>query len=622
MNKHIPSYIGWIIILLAGISACNTNDIINENTYIRFFTTIEHPDERITSNNFDPNDRIGVFVVPYEADNSTPGILGQSQYANNVEHVYRGGFWEAPNGNMIPWPGNRNVDIYAYHPFDPGLSGPRNYPFTVSSDQSVRSGYIASDFLTARSIGISQSASVPLVFSHTLSKININVRSEITPVKQAMAQTQVYIQNILTGCTIDLQDGSAIPDTGSPVNDITAFKLNVPVSGYDLSMTAVVPSQRIPASTRLLRINNRDVNYVYTTEETLTLQQGFTLTFNIEITHQGIIVTTSTVGQWSDGGTIAGNIGETPPRVLDLDAIDWNRSYVHYIYDENSLIGQVCREYIFRNNVYDIPAIVVYPLGTDGKMDITKGFVARVFNRARNNQNEYDYNTASIHGGSVSYQPDNSLGSYTQGQLPLVNKVLVQSADNIAAASDNSIPTLTVQPYTLTDIDNNTYPVTKIGIQYWIRQNYKAERYTNGQLLEYFYYNNDAATYKQKYGALYRWQTIVSAIFAPEGWRVPTRADWNSLYQYVNPQTGRKIKALNEWPTAAYADDVTGFAGLPGGRRTDGGAFSEFGTWGQWWSATEASTTNAWRIYVGDGTAITENSLGKGYAESVRLMRD
>jgi len=32
--------------------------------------------------------------------------------------------------------------------------------------------------------------------------------------------------------------------------------------------------------------------------------------------------------------------------------------------------------------------------------------------------------------------------------------------------------------------------------------------------------------------------------------------------------------------------------------------------------------TNAWRIYVGDGTAITENSLGQNYAESVRLMGD
>ncbi|MCD7901411.1 MAG: fibrobacter succinogenes major paralogous domain-containing protein [Bacteroides sp.] len=373
-----------------------------------------------------------------------------------------------------------------------------------------------------------------------------------------------------------------------------------------------------------MRVSNRGINYFYTTNENVVFEQGYTTTFNIEITQQGIIVTSDVVGEWNDGGTITGGIGERPPRILDLNGINWEESYVHYIYDGNTLIGQVCREYLFRNITprVDLPAIVVYPLGTDGRMDLTKGFVPRVYNRDRNSANQYEFNTGNVHGGNVIFGPRDTLYTYYAGTLPLVNKVRIETTHQITAEPDNAIPILTTLPYTLTDIDNNVYAVTKIGTQYWIRENYKAEHYANGDPLEHYYYNDDAATYKDMIGAYYTWYAIVNtAGIAPEGWRVPTRDDWNSLYHYVNPETGRKIKALYMWSNTV-ADDVTGFSGLPGGRRSPSGNSEQLNSYGQWWASTESSAANGWRIYVGTGTAITESNHSKAYAESVRLMRD
>lgn len=625
MNKIKICKTILLFFILSALVSCIEKKYIDE-TSIRIVSAIDRPDLRISGNNFEQNDSIGLYIVPYEANNTAPGILGQTNYANNELHIHQGTAWVTEQGVYLPWPGVRNIDAYAYHPYDANLSDPRNYYFSVLQNQTVPENYCKSDFLYARALAVPPSISVPLLFMHRMSKINVNVRSDLTPVKEAMELTGVHLQNIIPGCTIDLVDGVAVVDANGTPSEISIYTLPTPIANFDLSLTAVIPPQTVAQNTELIRINNRGINYFYITEAPVTFEQGYTTTFNIDITQQGIIVTTSILEEWEDGGTVSGNIPEVAPRVLDLNDIDWNESYIYHIYDGNTLIGQVCREYIYRTTApaVDLPVVVVYPLGADGVMDLTRGLAARVYNRNRNASNQYEYNTGNVHGGSVVFGNANNLVSYTAGNLPLVNKVRIESAENITPVADNAITTLTLRPYKLTDIDNNQYAVTKIATQYWMRENFKAERYNDGTPLEHYYYNNNPDMYKDVFGALYTWYAATDpAGIAPDGWRVPTRQDWNNIYQYVNPQTGRKMKALYMWPTIANADDVTGFGGLPGGRRTVAGDFSEMNTYGQWWSSTSEGTgVNAWRYYLSDGTAIGEGTLNKGYAESVRLVRD
>ncbi len=102
---------------------------------------------------------------------------------------------------------------------------------------------------------------------------------------------------------------------------------------------------------------------------------------------------------------------------------------------------------------------------------------------------------------------------------------------------------------------------------------------------------------------------------------MPAGGDWYSMWQYLYPEMGRKIKSFEMWG-GVNSDDASGFAALPAGRRTNTGTYNELGLYGQWWGSNQISATVGYRLYVGTGVSVTESSLNKNYAESVRLMRD
>ena len=85
-------------------------------------------------------------------------------------------------------------------------------------------------------------------------------------------------------------------------------------------------------------------------------------------------------------------------------------------------------------------------------------------------------------------------------------------------SNNNNIPGGTVK-----DIDGNVYHTVTIGVQVWMVENLKTTRYNDGSAIPlvtdsaawvalstpgYCWCNNDAATYKNTYGALYNWFTV------------------------------------------------------------------------------------------------------------------
>lgn len=109
---------------------------------------------------------------------------------------------------------------------------------------------------------------------------------------------------------------------------------------------------------------------------------------------------------------------------------------------------------------------------------------------------------------------------------------------------------------------------------------------------------------------------------APDGWRVPSSDDFVSLYEYLTPDAGMKLKANIMWSNLNYNDDVTGFSGLPTGRRTNSGTYNELNNYGQWWTTT-ISGSNAYRLYLDYGNrAMHHTTLGQTYTQSIRLLRD
>jgi uncharacterized protein (TIGR02145 family) len=195
---------------------------------------------------------------------------------------------------------------------------------------------------------------------------------------------------------------------------------------------------------------------------------------------------------------------------------------------------------------------------------------------------------------------------------------------------------------TVTDIDGNVYHTVTIGTQVWMVENLKTTKYRNGDSIPnvtdhkwemcemgaYCDYDNnlgDAITY----GRLYNWNAVEdSRKISPEGWHVPSDAEWKTLINYLGGEkvAGGKLKetGISHWSSSKTgATNETRFTALPGGTRFFNGSFLSIGCNGYWWSATEYDIDNAWHRLMFYGTSnVGSHYFNKGSGLSVRCIKD
>ena len=209
----------------------------------------------------------------------------------------------------------------------------------------------------------------------------------------------------------------------------------------------------------------------------------------------------------------------------------------------------------------------------------------------------------------------------------------------------------------LTDIDGNGYETIAIGNQVWMAENLKVTHYRDGTEITnvtdnaawsnlsteaYCYYDNKSSN-GDTYGALYNWYAVNdSRNIAPEGWHVPTDAEWKELEMYLGMSQSEAddtgYRGTNEgsklagnadlWDSGSLESDsefgYSGFSALPGGYRYyTSGSYSHLGYRGYFWSATEGSSLSAWyRSLFCISSDIDRDYYGKRHGFAVRLLRD
>ena len=170
----------------------------------------------------------------------------------------------------------------------------------------------------------------------------------------------------------------------------------------------------------------------------------------------------------------------------------------------------------------------------------------------------------------------------------------------------------------MTDQDGNTYKTVTIGTQTWMAENLRTTKFNDGTEIPlisdsnawdsiawhntkspaYCYYLNDAATYRNIYGALYNGYAVISGKLAPIGWHVATDADWTTLTEYLGGEgvAGGKLKetGTTHWGSPNFgATNESGFTSLPGGYRGNStpddqdAGYHDMGNLGSFWTATE-----------------------------------
>jgi len=199
---------------------------------------------------------------------------------------------------------------------------------------------------------------------------------------------------------------------------------------------------------------------------------------------------------------------------------------------------------------------------------------------------------------------------------------------------------------TVTDIDGNVYKTVVIGTQVWMAEDLKTTKYRNGDLIG----TTDPATLdisnesKPKYqwayegdennvavyGRLYTWHAVNdSRGIAPEGWHVPSNAEWKTMITFLGGEQAAQGK-LKEAGTTHWcspntdATNESGFTALPGGNRDINGSFYGLGDFTHWWTATQYSTQFAWRRSLWNNAPMDNTG---GYADKemgwlVRCVKD
>ncbi len=269
----------------------------------------------------------------------------------------------------------------------------------------------------------------------------------------------------------------------------------------------------------------------------------------------------------------------------------------------------------------------------------------------------------------------NGIGAFTDtltGLLPgTTYYVRAYATNNVGTAYGNEVifttlpkdgnPCLGVA--IITDVENNKYNTVQVGLQCWMKENLRTTKYADGTSIPhgstysyddpYWYYPNNDSTNKPTYGLLYNWVSVMGKSFSsdsnpsgvqgicPNGWHVPSDAEWTQLTDYVSSQNqyvcvntstyiAKALAANTGWNTDngvcvvgndLTANNTTGFGVLPAGYFF--AAYSYFGTYAEFWSSTATDNTGAYCIYMYHNCAYVKRTVGTTFgAYSVRCLKD
>jgi uncharacterized protein (TIGR02145 family) len=165
----------------------------------------------------------------------------------------------------------------------------------------------------------------------------------------------------------------------------------------------------------------------------------------------------------------------------------------------------------------------------------------------------------------------------------------------------------------------------------------------NSEIEKYCYNNSDAQC--DTYGGLYQWNEMMGYTttagvqgICPDGWHLPTDAEWCTLEQQVDPTItcsstgwrgvdgGGKLKesGTTHWNSPnTGATNSSGFTALPSGYRYAYGSFDYLGYYGRWWSSSEDAASDAWyRGLTYGGAQVGRYSGDQSGGFSVRCLKD
>jgi len=204
----------------------------------------------------------------------------------------------------------------------------------------------------------------------------------------------------------------------------------------------------------------------------------------------------------------------------------------------------------------------------------------------------------------------------------------------------------------VTDTEGNVYQTVKIGDQVWMAENLKTTKYNDQATIPNVTENNDwialttdafcwaqnnEATFKPLYGALYNWYAVETGKLCPTGWHVPTDGEFSAMEitlgmtseqaagtDFRGTDQGKQMKNTTGWADGANGTNTSGFTALPAGYRSYITGNSEgIGLITYFWSATGLDENIAvYRRLDGDNDKVFRSGTYKKAGKSIRCVKN
>lgn len=555
-NKPTKAIRLLIVVMIPFFTSTCVNSIQDETTSlsqgdtpIKISTNILCAQSRVNNNQFEEDDAIGFYVL---AESQS---LNESRYIDNMRFTCTSEGLVPDNEVFYPSENNK-CDFISYYPYQEKAieANASDIQVVLKANQSSPSEYSASDFMTTKVTGVSASnKSVKLDFQHKLCQLNIAIQlTESDNIQEIKENAIVFINNACTEATYDFETDVFTPiNTSQEITPNGEWAINEATKKLTGKKVLLIPQQAHQCNVSL-RISGR--TYSSTLPEELILESN---TSSEVILHYdsriGISKLEPSICEWEEGNSEDVTLKEANNfiRIADLN---FGETGVHQIVTEsNAVIAEVCKEYLLGSNI-DAQAIVLYPASTKNQ-----GIVLQLLNTSEN-----------IFGGSLTWDISSNSFTYTPGNSAPITTLYVSAEGNIVFEEPTDPQIFKAIANRLNDTrgtETISYPIIKIGMQYWMGENLNTAKYNDGKALTQItdMTKTAAGHFDKDDNRFYNEAAVLKGTLAPKGWKIPTNEEWEKLKKYVN-NAASVLKGGSQWATStgvSKANNKTGFNAEP-----------------------------------------------------------
>lgn len=505
--------------------ASETSEIQEGNIPITFSVEIEKSTTKVTDDVFDANDKIGLYAL------ITGNTMADERYIDNLL-LTCGKDQNLISERDVFYPeGDNTLDFIAYYPYNSeGVKEEQTIiPVSIHPNQEEATDFSASDFMTASKQRVSGSSKpVSLEFEHRLSKLKIILIPSNSKEADEMLKDDPHIiaTGFYTQANYDLEKDEF---TGfKNADDITPNGTWEVKSGKLVGKEFIFIPQEIN-NEQVFQIdwNGRIYTCPVPSVETLDGNKLYEIEINTEESESsqlsGLL---ASISDWPAADELEDVDSENGAPILHLSALSFEASNVYRVHLKGREVAEICKEYLADD--LDSRAITIYPV-QNGVADLENGTILQLLDTDE-----------EINGGELQWDLSDNTFSYYEDDLPAIQVIYFDQDGNLHTDDDAIQPAeINVVAYTLTDRRNSAdiqqYPIVKIGTQYWLRENLRADRYSDGELMEErTIATGDAGYHINKEGDyFYNGEALKAGTISPKGWGIPSASDWESLDEYI-----------------------------------------------------------------------------------------